>query len=153
MLTLGCWELVDKMPWKNAFEPIVVCQHWSLFKYWCQKLSRQSSTLTWLSKLLLELRWKKNVYGHWKQDQATWEDWRNTGPCCIEKICVAKAQLEWMLASSKKGFFKYVNCKGKTRDSIGPLLAEIVPAYEVTTHKAETFNTFFACLQHWQWTL
>lgn len=103
--------------------------------------------LTWLSKLL-DLRWKKNVYGHWKQVQAMWEDCRNTGCCCREKICVAKAQLEWMLASSKKSFFKYLNYERKTKDSIGPLLDEIGQLVSRDTHKAETLNAFFACLQH-----
>ncbi|GAB0184195.1 mitochondrial enolase superfamily member 1 [Grus japonensis] len=66
-----------------------------------------------------------------------------------EKICVAKAQLELKLASTvgnnKKGFFKYVNNKRRTRENIGSLLVnENGHLTNRDIDKAETFNAFFA---------
>ncbi|KAK4832011.1 hypothetical protein QYF61_020449 [Mycteria americana] len=79
-------------------------------------------------------------YGHWKQGQATWEDYRDAVCHHREKICAAKARLEFKLASTVKdnikGFLKYVNSKGRIRNNIGPLLDE-------GHRKAETFNAFF----------
>lgn len=48
--------------------------------------------------LLLELRWKKKVYGHWKQGLQ--EDCRDAVCNCREKICEAKAQVGFKLAST-----------------------------------------------------
>ncbi|GAB0204012.1 mitochondrial enolase superfamily member 1 [Grus japonensis] len=95
----------------------------------------------------LELRLKKKVYGCWKQGQATWEDYRDAARLCREKIHAAKAQLELKLASTvgdnKKGFFKYVNNKRRTRDNIGSLLDENGHLTNRDIDKAEMFNAFF----------
>jgi len=54
----------------------------------------------------------------WKEEQATWEEYR-------EATRKAKAHLELNLArdvkDNKKGFFKYVSSKAKTRKNVGPL--------------------------------
>lgn len=53
----------------------------------------------WLNRdVLLKLRWKKKLYGLWKQSQVTWEDYRDAIHLCMEKINVAKAQSELKLA-------------------------------------------------------
>ncbi|GAB0206495.1 mitochondrial enolase superfamily member 1 [Grus japonensis] len=97
---------------------------------------------------LLELRQKRKVYGHWKQGQTTWEDYRDAVRHCREKIRVVKAQLEFKLDSTvkdnKKGFLKYVNSKRRTRDNIGPLLDEVGHLTNRDVDKAEMFNAFFA---------
>ena len=60
----------------------------------------------------------------------------------------AKAHLEMRLAKeikdNKKGFFKYVNSKRKTRDNVGPLLNEGGVLVTGDTEKAEILNAFFA---------
>ncbi|GAB0206466.1 mitochondrial enolase superfamily member 1 [Grus japonensis] len=98
--------------------------------------------------LLRELRQKRKVYGHWKQGQTTWEDYRDAVRHCREKIRVVKAQLEFKLDSTvkdnKKGFLKYVNSKRRTRDNIGPLLDEVGHLTNRDVGKAEMFNAFFA---------
>ncbi|KAK4815532.1 hypothetical protein QYF61_003224 [Mycteria americana] len=72
--------------------------------------------------LLLEIKWKRKVYGRWKQGQVTQEDYRDAVRHCREKIRVAKAWLEFKLASTvkdnKKSFLKYVNSKRRIRDNI-----------------------------------
>ncbi|KAK4828074.1 hypothetical protein QYF61_023134 [Mycteria americana] len=87
----------------------------------CQKSSKRDRRLAWLSRdLLLELRQKRKVYGHQKQGQVTWEDYRDAVRHCREKIHAAKPRLEFKLASTvkgnKKGFLKYVNSKKRIRD-------------------------------------
>ncbi|GAB0181631.1 mitochondrial enolase superfamily member 1 [Grus japonensis] len=109
----------------------------------------QKGRKAWLNRdLLLELRRKKKVYACWKQGQATWEDYRDAANLCREKIHVAKAQLELKLASTvgdnKKGFFKYVNNKRRTRENIGSLLNENGHLTNRDIDKAEMFNAFFA---------
>lgn len=42
----------------------------------------------------IAFRRKKKVYGHWKQGQATQEDYKGAVCHCSEKIHRAKAQLE-----------------------------------------------------------
>ena len=96
-------ELVSKVPWESAFEGIGVHECWSLFKSHllraqeqaipkCQKSSKRGRRPAWLSRdLLLELRQKRKVYGHWKQGQVPWEDYRDAVRHCREKIRVAKA--------------------------------------------------------------
>ena len=113
--------------------------------------SHASGAEGWLNRdLLLELRRKRKVYGHWKQGQVTREDYRDAVHHCREKICAAKAQLEFKLASTvkdnKKGFFKYVNSKRRIRDNIGPLLDEVGHLTNRDIDKAETLNAFFASI-------
>lgn len=69
----------------------------------------------WLSRdLLVELRWKREVQGHWKQGQM-WEGYRGAVYRCEEKICAGKAELQLELDSrvrdKKRSCFKYVNSK------------------------------------------
>ncbi|GAB0180024.1 hypothetical protein GRJ2_000467700 [Grus japonensis] len=152
-------ELVSQVPWETALEGIGVHQCWSLFKGHllraqeqvipkCRKSSRQGRRPAWLNRdLLLELRWKKKVYACWKQGQAMWEDYRDAARLCREKIRAAKAQLELKLASTvgdnKKGFFKYVNNKRRTRENIGLLLNKNGHLTNRDIDKAETFNAAF----------
>jgi len=42
--------------------------------------------LAWMSRDFLELRWERKVYRYWKQDQATWEDYRDVVHHCREKF-------------------------------------------------------------------
>ncbi|GAB0205527.1 mitochondrial enolase superfamily member 1 [Grus japonensis] len=112
------------------------------------QVSRQGRRPAWLNRDLLELRRKKKRYACWKQGQAMWEDYRDAACLHGEKIHVAKAQLELKLASTvghnKKDFFKYVNNKRRTRESIGSLLDENGHLTNRDIDKAETFNAFFA---------
>ena len=45
-------------------------------------------------ELLAELRWKRKVYGMWKEGQATWEEHRNVVRACRDAKRKAKVHLE-----------------------------------------------------------
>uniref|UniRef100_A0A803XVS0 NAD(P)(+)--arginine ADP-ribosyltransferase n=1 Tax=Meleagris gallopavo TaxID=9103 RepID=A0A803XVS0_MELGA len=64
----------------------------------------------------------------WEKGLTTWEEYRNVVRACRDATRKAKARLELNLAKvikdNKKGFFKHVNSKRKTRENVGPLLSE-----------------------------
>jgi len=41
-------------------------------------------------ELLAKLKWKREVYGTWKEGQATWEEYRNAVRACREARRKAK---------------------------------------------------------------
>jgi len=96
----------------------------------------------------VELGWKRNVHGMWKEGQSTWEEYRNVARACREATRKAKAHLELKLArdvkNNKKGFFIYISSKWKTRDNVGPLLNEAGVLVTEDAEKAELLNAFFA---------
>ena len=95
-------ELVSKVPWESAFEGIWVHKSWSLFKSHLLRAQKQIISKCWESRkwgrglawmirdLTPELKQKRKVYGHWKQGQAPWEDYRDAVHQCREKIRAAK---------------------------------------------------------------
>ncbi|GAB0209948.1 mitochondrial enolase superfamily member 1 [Grus japonensis] len=95
-----------------------------------------------------KLKGKKEVYRMWKKGLATWEEYRDVVRVCRDATRKAKAHLELNLAGevkdSKKGFFKYIGSKRKTRENVGPLLNEVGALVEEDTEKAELLNAFFA---------
>jgi len=99
-------------------------------------------------KLLAELHWKRKVYGMWKEGQATWEEYRNDVRVCRDAMRKAKVHPELNLArdvkNNKKGFFKYISSKRKTRDNVGLLLNEVGALVTEDAEKAELLNAFFA---------
>jgi len=98
--------------------------------------------------LLAEFRWKRKVYGMWKVGQAAWKEYRNVVRACRDATRKAKAHLELNLArdvkDNKKGFFKYISSKWKTRDNVGSLLNEMGALVTEDAEKAELLNAFFA---------
>ncbi|PKU48703.1 rna-directed dna polymerase from mobile element jockey-like [Limosa lapponica baueri] len=111
------------------------------------KVSCPGKRPAWLNKeIRSQLREKRRVYGLWKKGQATQEDYKGVVKLCREKIRKAKAQLELALdvKNNKKNFYKYINSKRRTRESLHPLLdmgSNIVTKDE---EKAEVLNAFFA---------
>jgi len=134
-------ELVGGIPWVRALEGREVQESWSLFKHHffhaqdrCIPLRKKSSKggrrPAWTSKELpAELRWKREVYGMWKEGKATWEEYRNVVIACRDATRKANVHLELNLAGdvkdNKKGFFKYISSKQKSRDNVGLLLNEV----------------------------
>jgi len=61
---------------------------------------------------LAELRWKRKVYGMWKEGQITWEEYKNIVRACRDATRKAKVHLELNLTrdvkDNKKGLFKYI---------------------------------------------
>jgi len=66
-------------------------------------------------ELLVELRWKRKVYGIWKEGQTTWEECKNVVRACRDPTRKAKVHLELDLArdgkDNKKVFLKYISSK------------------------------------------
>lgn len=89
-------------------------------------------------------KWKKKVYGMWKSSLANWQEYQNIVRTCRD--ATGKACLELSLArevkNNKKGFFKYVSGKRKTRENVGLLLNEVDAMLLEDTEKAEILNTF-----------
>jgi len=99
-------------------------------------------------EILAELRWKRKVYGMWKEGQATWEEYRHVVKACRDATRKAKAHLELKLArdvkTNEKGFFNYISSKRKTRDNVGLLLTEVDVLVMEDAAKAKLLNAFFA---------
>ncbi|NXU46786.1 YTX2 protein, partial [Drymodes brunneopygia] len=113
------------------------------------KSSKGARRPAWLNKELLgKLKWKKRIYGSWKEGLVTWEEYRTVVRGCREAIRKAKASLELNLASqvkdNRKGFFKYIANKTNTRGNIGPLMNEVGALETEDIKKAEVLNAFFA---------
>ncbi|KFQ22176.1 hypothetical protein N332_09245, partial [Mesitornis unicolor] len=153
-------DLVGRIPWEAVLKGQGVQEGWALFKKEllkaqeqavpvCQKTSCWGRRPAWLNReLWLELRKEGRVYDLWKKEQASQEEYRATVRLCREKIRKAKTQLELNPASAvkdnKKGFYKYIGKKRRTKESLPPLTdvgGSIVARDE---EKAEVLNAFFA---------
>ncbi|KFQ22405.1 hypothetical protein N332_14875, partial [Mesitornis unicolor] len=153
-------DLVGRVPWEAVLKGKGVQEGWILFKKEilkaqdevvpvCRKMSQQGRRPAWMNReLWVELREKKRVYGLWKKGQATQEAYRATVRLCREKIRRAKAQLELNLASAvkdnKKGFYKYIGNKRRTKESLPPLVDVGGSIVTRSEEKAEVLNAFFA---------
>jgi len=155
-------DLLGGIPWVRALEGKGVQECWLLFKHHflhaqdrCTPLGKQSNKgdrrPIWMRKeLLAKLKWKRMVLGRCKEEQATWEEYRNIVRACREETRKAKAHLELNLErnvkENKKDFFKYISSKQKTRENMAPLLKEIGALVMEDTEKAELLNAFFASI-------
>ncbi|GAB0177889.1 mitochondrial enolase superfamily member 1 [Grus japonensis] len=102
-----------------------------------------------MSKELLEkLKRKKEVYRMWKKGLAIWEEYSNIVRVCRDAVRKAKAHLGLNLArdvkENKKGFFKYISSKRKTRENVDMLLNEVGALVMEDTEKVALLNAFFA---------
>ena len=153
-------DLLLGLPWVRALEGKGVQESWSLFRHhflharnqcvpMSKKYGKGGRRPAWLNKKLLsKLKWKRKVYGMWKEEQAAWEEYRKVVRVCREATRKAKAHLELNLTrdvkDNKKGFFKYISSKWKTRENVGPLLKEGGDLVMEDTEKVELLNAFFA---------
>ncbi|GAB0190938.1 mitochondrial enolase superfamily member 1 [Grus japonensis] len=91
---------------------------------------------------------KKDVYRIWKKGLTTWEEYRNIVRVRRDAMRKAKAHLELNLArdvkDKKKGFFKYISSKRKTRENAGPLLNDVGALVTENTEKTVLLNVFCA---------
>uniref|UniRef100_A0A8C3BA48 Reverse transcriptase domain-containing protein n=1 Tax=Cairina moschata TaxID=8855 RepID=A0A8C3BA48_CAIMO len=114
-----------------------------------RKLGKGGRKPAWMSKELInKIKRKRMVYEMWKKSLSYWEEYRCVVRACRDAKRKAKAHLEMRLAKeikdNKKGFFKYVNSKRKTRDNVGPLLNKGGVLVTGDAEKAEILNAFFA---------
>lgn len=84
----------------------------------------------------------------WKRGQATWEEYRDLVRGCREATGKSKAHLELNLArgvkDNKKGCFKHICYRRKTKENVGPLLNEVGALVTKDKGKAELLNASFA---------
>ncbi|XP_074451776.1 uncharacterized protein LOC141746694 [Larus michahellis] len=153
-------KLLGEIPWARALEGKEAQESWLVFKD--QFLQAQDRCIpkrkksakgrrrpAWLSReLLKKLKWKKEVYSKWKNELTPWEGYRNATRACRDETREAKAALELNLARdvklNKKGFYKYIGSKRKTREVVGPLLNETGATVTEDAEKTELLNAFFA---------
>jgi len=98
-------DLLGGIPWVRALAGRGVHKSWLLFKHhflhsqdWCIPMNKKSSKggrrPAWISKeLLAKLKWKRKVWGMWKEGQATWEEYRSVVRACREAMRKAKVHL------------------------------------------------------------
>jgi len=91
-------------------------------------------------ELLAKVKWNNKVYGTRKEAQTTCEEYRNVVSVHRDATRKAKVHLELNLErdvkDNKKGFFKYIRSKQKTRENVGPLLNEVRALVMEDTEKA-----------------
>lgn len=86
---------------------------------------RSGEKSCWYSRIPPYSDVKMDVYKRWKQGQVTWEDCTDVWSC-RDGVRKGKASLGLILAGdvkcNRKGFYKYINCRRKTRENVGTLL-------------------------------
>ncbi|GAB0208425.1 mitochondrial enolase superfamily member 1 [Grus japonensis] len=124
-----------------------------------RKSGKNTQRPPWMNKELLgKVKQKKEAYRGWKQGQVAWEEHRETVRAARDQVRKAKALIELNLArdvkDKKKGFYRYVSEKRRTRENVGPLWNETGDLVTQDMEKAEVLNDFFAsvftgnCLSH-----
>ena len=97
-------------------------------------------------ELFLRLQEKKRIYLLWRKGRATQKEYKVV-KMCREKIRKVKAQLELNLAAgvkrNKKLFYKYINSKRRTKESLHSLLDGVGNVTTENKEKAEVLNAFF----------
>ncbi|KAK4806831.1 hypothetical protein QYF61_005627 [Mycteria americana] len=113
------------------------------------KSSKNARRPAWVNKeLLAKLKHKQEAYRGWEQRQVSWEEYRNIVQASRNEVRQAKDQVELNIArdgkDNKKGFYRYISRKGKTRENVGPLLNEMGDLVTQDMEKAEVLNVSFA---------
>ncbi|KFV09049.1 hypothetical protein N340_00462, partial [Tauraco erythrolophus] len=153
-------DLLARVQWDEALEGTGAQESWLIFKdhllqaqEWCIRTKRKSGRNTrrpaWMNKELLnKLRHKKKAYREWKQGQVAWEEYREIVRVTRDQVRKAKALIELNLArdikGNKKGFYRYVSCKKRSRENVSPLRKETGDLATQDMEKAEFLNDFFA---------
>ena len=94
-----------------------------------RKSGKNTRRPAWMNKELLDkFKQKKEACRGWKQGQVTWDKYRETVQADKEKVRKAKNLIEFILArdnkDNKKGFYRYIGDKRKTRENVGHLQKE-----------------------------
>ncbi|KAJ7408217.1 hypothetical protein BTVI_60447 [Pitangus sulphuratus] len=114
-----------------------------------KKLGKEGKSHVWMNKGHVSLlKSKQEIHRRWKQGQVTWNEYWEVVRESKNETRKAKACLELNLSKNvkdnKKGFFKYINNKRKTKDNVGPLLSRGVTLVTEDAEKSELLNAFFA---------
>ncbi|PKU39070.1 nedd4-binding protein 2-like 2 [Limosa lapponica baueri] len=151
-------ELVNRSPWEMVLRDKRTERRWEIFKDSfhrpqdlsiprCNKSSKKEKRPARLSRdLLVKLKGKKELHRQFKQDQASWEEYRGVTQLYRDHVRKAKAQLELNLArdvkSNKKGFCRYVSQRRKVKESVPSLISKNGKPVTTVKEKAEVLNNF-----------
>ncbi|KFP87718.1 hypothetical protein N310_01981, partial [Acanthisitta chloris] len=154
-------DLLDRVPWDEVLEGRGAQECWLIFKdqllqaqdrciqTW-RKLRKNVRRPLWMNnEVLRKLKGKKKeTFRRWKAGQIDWEKYREAVREARDTVRKAKAQLELRLArdikDNKKSFNRYVTCKRKARDNVGPLRKKTGELATLDIEKAEVLNDFFS---------
>lgn len=82
-----------------------------------------------MNKEFLDKHKQKNeAYRGWRQEQVTWEEYRETFQATRDRVSKAKALTDLNLdgdIKNKKSIYKYVGDKRKTRENVDHFLKEM----------------------------
>ncbi|PKU47375.1 hypothetical protein llap_2342 [Limosa lapponica baueri] len=128
-------ELVKRTPWETVLRDK------------CKKSNGKGKRPAWLSQdPLVKLKAKKKLYRQFRQDEVSWEEYRDAAQLCRDKVRKAKAWLELNLArnakNNKKGFYRYVNQKRNVKESISPMISKNGKLVTTDEEKAEVPSDF-----------
>ncbi|PKU32688.1 nedd4-binding protein 2-like 2 [Limosa lapponica baueri] len=153
-------ELVNRTPWEAVLRDKGAEQSWQTFKDAfhraqelsiprCKKSSKKGKRPAWLSQdLLVKVKDKKEWHRQFRQEQVSWEEYRDAARLCRDDVRKAKVRLELNLArdakDNKKGFYRYVNQKRKVEESMPLLMGKNVKLVTTDEENAEVLNNFFA---------
>lgn len=107
---------------------------------------RNIRRLAWLSRDLLDLGKRRKMCRHRRQGQATWEEYRDAGHHCKDRILIVKTWLE-LGRTTIKALKNMLTAKGELEE----ILVCCCHLLSRDIDKAEKFNAFFACFLHWWW--
>ena len=98
-----------------------------------------------MNRLLLDLlKNKKKVHREWKQEQVTWESYKEVVRAARDQVRKAKTQIELNLARNTKGnkrkFYKYISDKRKAKEDVCPLWKETGDLVTRDMKKAAVLN-------------
>ncbi|PKU36007.1 nedd4-binding protein 2-like 2 [Limosa lapponica baueri] len=152
-------ELVKRTLWEMVLRDKGAEQSWQIFKDAfhraqelsiprCKKSSKKRKRPAWLSQdLLVKLKAKKELHRQFKQDQLSWEEYRDVAQLCRDKVGT-KTQLELNLArdakNNKKDSYRYVNQKRKVTESVSPAMSKNHKLVTTDEEKTEVLKNFFA---------
>lgn len=94
-----------------------------------------------------KIKERKKVHEIWKKILSIWEEYKNVVRAFRVSVKKAKAHVKLNLAKdikdNKNGFFKYMNSKRRTKDSVALLLNEVGALVSRDVENVEILNTFF----------
>ena len=91
-------------------------------------------------------RHKKEVYRGWKQGWITWDENRNNVRASRNQVRKAKVQIKLNLGrdvKDKKGFYKHIGDKKKTKENVSPLLNKTGQLVTQDIEKAKVVSDVF----------
>ncbi|KFW94610.1 hypothetical protein N336_00311, partial [Phalacrocorax carbo] len=144
-------ELVNRTSWEMVLRDKGTEESWQIFTdafHKAQELSVPRYKKSGNQDRLVKLKSKRELHRQWKQGQVSWEEYSDAAQLCRDGVRRAKAQLQLNLVrdakNNKKGFYRYMNQKGKVKESVPHLMNKNGGLVSTDEEKAEVLNNIFA---------